>query len=478
MESRGTSFFDLSDRFSYGSRVVPDGDLRRIFANCYVACRENFQDLDSVAGPGHEDALDALLLEAGRILAAARAVHLPDPAPVQRFLGGSQPLTRTAALLQAIAARWKAVARMAAFGETVFDASNGERFHVTPVPVSSVWDERDDSRYGMATPHDDATSSLSFFHAGVHVTPVIVATQAGDCTIERRVLPSVLRNITTLKIAVCPMTPDQPNLRATSRPSKSRRTRFIVEAPNRENEGHQIAFLERILTRCQEERVSILVLPELRVSPAIRAALVEWLRELDGIPSLACVVAGSWHVEENGQYVNRCDTIGPRGDLLWRNDKLAEYEISADVVAKDPDYWKSKRIGEGGGREDIRRASRLAVVDTPIGRLTTAICAGFFMAPAEAVMKASGANLFFVPAMSPKTADMVTLALQLARYRAGTFLANCAAIGSTERSFWRVPIDDRELVGETAREAFRSQTAGEGQEMLIWECPYALDLTI
>lgn len=194
---------------------------------------------------------------------------------------------------------------------------------------------------------------------------------------------------------------------------------------------------------------------------------------MDGVPSLAFIVAGSWHVEEDGHWVNRCETIGPRGEVLWTNDKLADYEISPSVVARSPSL-KAAGIGEGGGREDILRSSRLAVVDTPIGRLTTAICKGFFSAGAEAVMKESGANLFFVPAMSPKTRDMEIVAEQLTRYRAGTFLANCASVGPRQRSFWRVPIDDRCLrkANKKTREAFRCQIAEAGQELLIWECPF------
>lgn len=471
MKSRSPSFFDLSNRFGLGARLAPDPSVSRIFANCYVLCRDNFQALDERAGPGHEEALRELLPEAGTLVESGMSRLRIDSLPeVQKFLQGSEPLSRTAALLHAIASRLKA-AKLAAFGETIFEASNGERFHVTPVPLGSIWECRTE-RYAMATPQDMLSSSLMFFHAGVHVTRANVSTDAGNCTIERRILSSVLRRRLAqdcLKVALCPMTTDAPVIRATSRPAKGRKTRFIVEGTR--NEAGQIAFIQRVLERCQQEGVSILVLPELRVSPSIRAALVEWLLDLDGVPTLGLVVAGSWHVLDDGRYVNRCDTLGPRGEVLWSNDKLADYEISSDAVAKKPDLLA---LLEGSGREDIRRGSTLQIADTTIGRLTTAVCAGFFHGPAEAVMKASGANLFLVPAMSPKTGDMVTLAEQLTRYRAGTFLANCASVGGKERSFWRVPIDDKTLQDDPEKDAFRSRTAAAGEELLVWECPYNL----
>jgi len=228
---------------------------------------------------------------------------------------------------------------------------------------------------------------------------------------------------------------------------------FVIDAVD--NEDSQCQRLAKILKECRDQGVAILVLPELRVTPTLEGVVRGWLGAQTNTDGLLLVVAGSWHVMDGGRYVNRSIAFDHRGHELWRNDKLAEYNVSPGNVAKNPSYWVDRGVGPSGAVEDIRAGRVLAVADTPLGRLTSAICAGFFQGRAADVMRQSGANFFFVPAMTNKMDDLERLAADLVRYRAGSFIANCGHFGAKAPCYWQAGS------GESGR-------ARRRQRILIW----------
>lgn len=210
-----------------------------------------------------------------------------------------------------------------------------------------------------------------------------------------------------------------------------------------EPEEEQLAALRGLLQRAYDEGVSILVLPELRMPPALLAATREFLcnQVADNDRGLLLVAAGSWHVEVGDARYNRCFVLNWNGKDLWTHDKLREYRITADNVRQAPQAFLDIGIKEDGGREGIHRGMTLEFYDSVIGRIAAAICIGFFADEVEPLLQESGANLFLVPAMTTSTADLKTRARELIRpQRAATFVANCGHVGAKARSFYQLPV--------------------------------------
>jgi predicted amidohydrolase len=209
----------------------------------------------------------------------------------------------------------------------------------------------------------------------------------------------------------------------------------------------QIAALTAVLERASNEGASLLVLPELRMPPQLLEATKNFLRNqhTDEEHGLLMVVAGSWHVEmESRGFVNRCVILNYRGAELWTHDKLRPYVITAENFRTNPDFFRPIGVEEGGGHEDIHRGAKLEFYDSVIGRLAVAICVGFFSPDIEPLLKASHANLFLVPAMSPSTSDMEVVAKNLARSQSAvTLVANCGKVGRLGKdkglSFYQLP---------------------------------------
>lgn len=206
----------------------------------------------------------------------------------------------------------------------------------------------------------------------------------------------------------------------------------------------QTAALAAVLARARSEGTSVLVLPELRMPPPLLAAAKSFLRAqtIDEQNGLLMLVAGSWHVEEEDKRFNRCVVLNHFGEELWIHDKLRPYVISAANYLATPEFFHSIGVKKGGGVEDIHRGARLEFYDSVIGRLAVAICVGFFSPDIEPLLKASGANVFLVPAMSPSTSDLQAVAKSLARAQSAvTLVANCGQVGATSKafSFYQLP---------------------------------------
>jgi predicted amidohydrolase len=76
-------------------------------------------------------------------------------------------------------------------------------------------------------------------------------------------------------------------------------------------------------------------------------------------------------------------------------------------------------------------------VDSPVGRIAVAICAGYLHERAAQLLAEVHANLFLVPAMTTTCRDLEKTAEEMIRRRAGTFVANCGYTGGKHgRSFY------------------------------------------
>ena len=114
--------------------------------------------------------------------------------------------------------------------------------------------------------------------------------------------------------------------------------------------------------------------------------------------------------------------------------------VSADGEKRGagPELRDALGLDGHGGFENIRRGEELRFCDTPIGRLTVGICAGFFGEPARTALKAVRADYYLVPAMSPSTQDIAEFAQELVRHHGGsTAAANCGTVGRGKGSFVR-----------------------------------------
>ncbi len=455
---------DVRSPFLLPKAIASSDDLREIFVNAYLFAGRDIGELRHlVPEPAYNANFAADLDKARAALVLKSAVEIATREKVEQFLRSgplSTQLRRVAALLTAISTTLD-VRTLARAGLRPFESAvAGRRFHVTPA-LEPIW------RRAPKRPVPDE-GDLEPFHPGVTVTPVDVSFgNLGQFRIEMAALDVKTRRrmiqAGQLEIAISGMTSDGLALR-TDKIQAGQKTAFLVSAV--ENEVGQCEFLTRILDLCARAKVTMLVLPELRFTPAIGDELKRWFREAEDTGSLSLVVAGSWHVEEDGGYLNRSEVFeftGRTARVLYWHDKLAPYTISQGERAKNPAFWESKGIGAWGARENIRRGETVTVSDTPFGRMTTAICKGFFDKKSADAMRKCGAHFFLVPAMTPKTDDLHTLAKELVRLEAGTFVANCAHIGKEERGFWRVPIDHPDSGDPAERESCRTQTAAANQ---------------
>lgn len=204
----------------------------------------------------------------------------------------------------------------------------------------------------------------------------------------------------------------------------------------------QASALRKVLERAYAERAAILVLPELRMPPPLLDVAREFLRRqtLTGERGLLMVAAGSWHVEVDGRFYNRCVVLSHFGEELWWHDKLREFVVTEAKVAAAPDLFGRIGIGSGGGSEAIQRGLAIEFYDSVIGRVAAAICIGFFSPEVEPLLQASGANVFLVPKMTPSMGDIEDRSKALVRTQhAFTFAANCGCVGARAPSFCRWP---------------------------------------
>jgi predicted amidohydrolase len=216
----------------------------------------------------------------------------------------------------------------------------------------------------------------------------------------------------------------------------------------------------RVLPQCAAQKASVLLLPELTISPELRAVLArileERFRESFSADSEApqyplLIVAGSYHEKgPDGRYVNRAMVLDYRGrpvDLVapacaglaqtWRHDKVEEFELPAADLAGE--QWASLRRELGiegpvaGGVEPEAQGAGFTVVVSSIGRICIAICIDYLRHGDQWRDAVQGAwmDWLWVPSASLRLSDYSERARDLAIAGAGTVVVNACWLVAT-----------------------------------------------
>jgi Carbon-nitrogen hydrolase len=191
--------------------------------------------------------------------------------------------------------------------------------------------------------------------------------------------------------------------------------------------------VEEALREAREQKVTILILPELAITPGIKDRISELLQGHgdDGYPLLALL--GLCHALIPGKQsdVNEAVLLGPSGTVLHRHRKLAPFTQGGDFPCG----------------ERIETGSVITILESDIGNLTALICLDLFHVGARRIIERSHANLLLVPSLSQTTsAHRHAAADFVASQLAGTFVSNRPLVRpqamhaqSEGTSFYRVP---------------------------------------
>ena len=175
------------------------------------------------------------------------------------------------------------------------------------------------------------------------------------------------------------------------------------------NEAEVVADALAAVEEAERRQATILLFPELSVSPGVHAAITERLgRNGDyGFPILT--VLGLCHARDGDTDVNEAVLLGPDGVELHRHRKVTCYSDSA----------------HGGCGEQLTQGNELTILECEVGNATLLICLDLFSAQTKATVATSHATLLLVPSLSPKTSAHQSAAQDYARHlNASTFVCN------------------------------------------------------
>jgi predicted amidohydrolase len=221
--------------------------------------------------------------------------------------------------------------------------------------------------------------------------------------------------------------------------------------------------LDELLSLCLNEKVTILILPELMIDQELMSYLQMRLKADNKDKSLLMIVAGSFHCfegkandndKDQDKLYNVSTILNHKGEILWTHKKMQRYSfIKEDFVKEDIENQPELKTlleltGDAGGHERISLANTLCCVDTPIGRIMVCICIDYFDFECMSAFRQAGINLFFVPAMSHQNNQFQDTARKLgSTNQASTFMANSGcfckkngeAIDKKGASFYYLP---------------------------------------
>ena len=374
------------DLDSLPERLVADGNDFLMLANCYWFCAkpDNFATLAATltVNPTLATLQSTLRAQFRQILKSGKIPALRDMLAAKT---AEESLILASSLLRALSGHVVTV-------EGYLKVPTFEPVYVTPTfepdcPDLSIAPRPSARVNPLKTPSQESDQALTMdeFHPELHIH----ARKIGACALEWKSLPRRTDewledriNKGRLKIAVSGLL-NEVDFDAGPVPGfpPDQQVRFRV--PGVKDEGRQIEHLRQVLNACKERRVSILVLPEIRVTGALLAATQDFLRaqsdlDRDAGNALLVVVAGSRHVETETGWVNRAAVLDTDGDVVWEHDKLLSYRIH------DPETIERLRptlgLNEHGGIEAIIPGRSLTYCDCSLGRFSVAICVGFFHA--------------------------------------------------------------------------------------------------
>jgi predicted amidohydrolase len=186
------------------------------------------------------------------------------------------------------------------------------------------------------------------------------------------------------------------------------------------------------LEKAREERVTLLVFPELAIPPATDRQIRQILAKqgVDGYPILTLFGCSHRKNARGSLDLNEAVLLGPDGVELHRHCKLTPFT--------DYRFGKDQPAGE-----TLEVGTEIGVLECALGNLTTLICIDLLnLEGISRALDQSHANFFAVPSLSPETKAH----RDRAKYRqvanlASTFVCNRWTDGPSEinTSFYRVP---------------------------------------
>jgi hypothetical protein len=236
----------------------------------------------------------------------------------------------------------------------------------------------------------------------------------------------------SLRIMLWPLQtpPDYPGLDALN--AKVPPDRIVLDEIRNEPElQEEIAAAVRV---ARQERVTLLIFPELAVPPATEERIRRDLARhgVDGHPVLTLFGCCHRPSSQGNLHLNEAVLLGPDGSEIHRHRKLAPFT--------DYRFGEAHPVGEV-----LETGKAFTVLESAIGNLAPLICIDLLNDEVKEVVRRSHGNLFPVPSFSKETKAHRHAAITLqVRARAGTFVCNrwTTPLSKDTTSFYRIPRQD------------------------------------
>jgi predicted amidohydrolase len=216
------------------------------------------------------------------------------------------------------------------------------------------------------------------------------------------------------------------------------------------NRGKIKEIITHILNRCLEEKVHILVLPELTIDEKLRGHISTWLRQNNTEKTIIMVVAGSYHIlkdKREDKYENSSVVYRYDGVEIWKQEKMNQFQMDEDDIKKfrtstERGFKELRTLFKPTDKrawENIEPSNILLLHDSVIGRMAVAICLDFLVYEKGKLLIEPHVNLIFVPSMSPTLKRFGSSNIDLGTFRqAAVFCANsCWIITGGEKCKFR-----------------------------------------
>ncbi len=200
------------------------------------------------------------------------------------------------------------------------------------------------------------------------------------------------------------------------------------------NRKESLDKIDEILQVAVENKIHILVLPELTVDGEMLEHIRAWLRDNNrenvsaGKDGILLVVAGSFHfpdINSDKRIYNLSTVLNHGGRVICTQKKLKRYAFGPRDIQTSPELVDILKTSDKGGYENIHETDVQYCLDTPVGRIAVCICIDYFHPDHQESWRLSGINLFLTPAMTPGTRRFRDVSRLLgASNLAASFIAN------------------------------------------------------
>jgi hypothetical protein len=216
------------------------------------------------------------------------------------------------------------------------------------------------------------------------------------------------------------------------------------------NEGELSQRLTDVLSATLQQKIDILLFPELIMTEALENQIATWLLKNNAFdPVIRLVVAGSRHVQQSEQvniYSNRCTVFNHIGDIEWQQEKRQPFRLTAEEAESILNIKQASF-------EPTCLSNELRIRYTALGNVATPICLDFFHDELWAKLPI---DLFLVPAMSSKLVRFQDHCRLLgSRRRASVFVCNAKLSDNNKSRFAYIPSREPPVINcEQVKETF------------------------